>query len=51
MLTIEKIPVIGKIVKTNRALNEKLDETVDKLKNGGGDKLKRCYEHRHLAAK
>ena len=47
---LSKVPVLGKIIQMANDLSEKIDETNVLLRNGGGDKLKRCIEARKLTA-
>jgi hypothetical protein len=45
-MIIEKIPVLRGIVQVQRMLRANCDEVEEKLKNGGGEKLKAACQAR-----
>lgn len=39
-----KVPVLGKVIQIQRDLRKTAEETVELLRNGGGEKLRRACE-------
>lgn len=44
MITLSSLPGVRSFAQIKMNLQEDVPEVVELLKNGGGEKLKRCYE-------